>query len=61
MLPQIFVLASIASGLEKIIDQNLEPPDFFDVVRDPGVYTPLIAFFVLIILTLISRKLFYNK
>ena len=61
MLPQIFILASIASGLEKIIDQNLEAPGLLDVITSPHIYIPLIIFAALVIVTIFVRKLFYNK
>ena len=61
MLPQIFILASIASGLEKIIDQNLEAPGLLDVIISPHIYIPLIIFAALVIVTIFVRKLFYNK
>ena len=61
MIPQLFVVSSIASGLEKIIDQNLEAPGIMDVITSPNIYIPLIVFFGLAILTIFIRKLFYKK
>ena len=61
MLPQLFVITSIASGIEKIIDQNLEAPSFIDVLASPNIYIPLIIFLGLVIVTIFVRKLFYNK
>ena len=61
MLPQIFVVASIASGLEKIIDENIEPPGILDVISTPNIYIPLIIFAGLLIVAIIIRKIFYNK
>ena len=61
MFPQIFVVTTIASGLEKIIDQNLEAPRFMDVITSSNIYIPLIIFACLIIITFFLRNLFYNK
>ena len=61
MLPSLFVLSSIASGLEKIVDQNLEAPSVMDVITSPNIYVPLIVFLGLFIVTIIVRKLFYKK
>ncbi len=61
IIPQIFLMVSIGSGLEKIIDQNLETPSFKDLIFSPDIYFPLIGFFLLIILTIILRKFFYKK
>ena len=59
--PQLFLMVSIGSGLEKIIEQNLEAPSLIDLMLAPEIYIPVIAFFVLIIVTLISKKIFYRK
>ena len=61
MIPQIFILASISSGLEKVIDQNLKAPKVTDVIVKPDIYIPLITFFVLILMTIFFRKFFYKK
>ena len=61
MIPQIFVVSSIASGLEKIIDQNLEAPGIMDIIFSPQIYVPVTLFFLLILVTILVRKLFYNK
>jgi uncharacterized membrane protein YdjX (TVP38/TMEM64 family) len=61
IIPQIFLMVSIGSGVEKIIDQNLETPSLKDLIFSPDIYFPLIGFFLLIILTITLRKLFYKK
>ena len=61
IIPQIFVVVSIGSGLEKVIDQNLTQPKFSEIILDPNIYMPLIVFFSLIILTIVIRKSFYKK
>jgi len=61
IIPQIFLMVSIGSGIEKIIDQNLEAPKIKDLIFSPDIYFPLISFFLLIILTVILRKFFYKK
>ena len=61
MIPQLFVVTSIASGLEKIIDQNLEAPGVIDVITTPNIYIPLIIFLGLVVLTIIVRRIFYKN
>ena len=61
MAPQLFIVCSIGSGLEKIIDENLEAPSFRDLIISPDIYLPLIIFIVLIIITIFLRKIFYNR
>ncbi len=60
-IPQIFLVCSLGSGIEKIIDQNLEPPGLKDLLFSPDIYLPLAVFFCLIIITIFLRKIFYKK
>jgi len=60
IIPQIFLAVSIGSGLEKVIDQNLAPPGIADIIFLPDIYIPILAFFVLIIVTIILRKFLYK-
>ena len=61
MLPQFFILTTIASGLENIIDQNLEAPGIAEIITNPTIYYPLMIFACLIILTIFLRKIFYKS
>jgi len=61
LTPQLFLVVSIGSGLEKIIEQNLEAPRIIDLIYSPDIYIPMIAFAVLIIVTIITKKIFYKK
>ena len=59
--PGLFIVVSIGSGLEKIIDQNLVAPEIKDIIYTPDVYIPIIAFVGFIIFTIVARKIFYKK
>jgi uncharacterized membrane protein YdjX (TVP38/TMEM64 family) len=61
MIPSLFIMNSIGSGLEEIIDQNLNAPSVIDLVTSPSIYIPLIAFFGLLIITIFFRKVFYKN
>ena len=61
ILPQLFLICSIGSGLEKIIDQNLEAPNIIDLVTSKEIYIPLLIFFSLVVTTVFLRKSFYKK
>ena len=61
MIPSLFIMISIGSGLEEIIDQNLNAPSVIDLISSPSIYIPLIAFFGLLIITIFFRKVFYKK
>jgi len=61
LTPQLFLVVSIGSGLEKIIEQNLEAPRIIDLIYSPDIYIPMLAFMVLIIITIIAKKIFYKR
>ena len=61
VVPGVFLIVSIGAGLEKIIDQNSEVPSILEIVLSPKIYIPLLAFFVLILTTIIFRKFFYKN
>ena len=61
IFPQVFLFCSIGSGLDKIIDQNLNPPGVIDIIFFPDIYIPLIIFIFLIIILIFFRKKFYKK
>ena len=61
IIPSHFLIVSIGSGLEKIINQNLEAPKLLEIIYSPDIYIPMIAFVALIIITIITRKIFYRK
>ena len=61
LLPPLFLVVSIGSGLEEIIDQNIEAPSMIDLIQSPSIYIPLIAFFSLLAITIFFRKMFYKN
>ena len=61
IMPQIFLIASIGDGLENIIQQNLETPNFKDLIFSPEIYKPTIAFFLLVVISIFLRKFFYRN
>ena len=61
IINQIFIADSIGSGLEKVIDQNSEVPGLSEIIFSPEVYVPIVAFFILVLLTILLRKLFYKS
>ena len=61
MYPQIFVWVSLGSGIEKIIDQNLEPPTIIQLLNSREIYVPILGFVIILFLALIIRKFFYKN
>ena len=61
IIPQIFIAVSIGSGLEKVIDQNSEVPGLSEIIFSSEVYVPILAFFTLVLIPILLRKLFYKS
>ena len=61
IIPQTFLTVSIGSGLEKVIDQNSEVPGITDIIFSPDIYLPILAFLILVLITIFLRKLFYKN
>ena len=61
IVPSAFIVSSIGSGLEKVIDQNLIAPGIKDIILSPDIFVPLTAFFILILITIFLRKFFYRN
>ena len=60
IIPQIFLVCAIGSGLEKIIKENLEAPGIMDLIISPDIYIPLITFGFLVIIMILLRKKIYK-
>ena len=60
ILPSIFVLVSLGSGLEKIVGQNEEVPNFTNMLQSSEIYIPIISFIVIILFSYLLKKKF-NK
>ena len=61
LTPQLFLGTSIGSGIEKVIDQNMEAPGIIELITQPDIYIPLIIIFCLLFITIYLRKFFYKK
>ena len=60
IVPQVFLVVSIGDGLEKIIDQNSEVPSIFEIIVSSEIYIPIVAFFTLVLISILLRKFFYK-
>ena len=56
MIPQLFIMVSIGSGLEKIIKTNNSPPSFFEIIASKDIYLPLIAFIAIVVISIFLKK-----
>tara|TARA_B100000900_G_scaffold245188_1_gene208474 strand:+ start:19 stop:741 length:723 start_codon:yes stop_codon:yes gene_type:complete len=61
IIPQVFLVVSIGSGLDKIIEDNANMPNFTDIIFSQDIYVPILAFLSLVLISIFLRKLFYKS
>ena len=62
ILPQLFVMVSLGSGIENIINQNELAPSMLDMLSSSEIYIPILGFvFLLIIVLFIKKKIDVNN
>ena len=61
IIPQVFLVVSIGSGLDKIIEENANMPNFTDIIFSQDIYIPILAFLSLVLISIFLRKLFYKN
>ena len=60
-IPQLFLIASLGSGLNKIIQQNETAPSIIDLLFSPEIYIPILGFIFIVLVTIIISKFFYKN
>ena len=60
MAPQLFVGVSLGAGLSKILEENKEPPSFFELILTPDIYLPVIGIIFLVLIGIYLRKSFFK-
>ena len=58
MTPQLFVGVSLGAGLSKILEENKEPPSFFELILTPDIYLPVIGIIFLVLIGIYLKKYF---
>ena len=61
MFPQVFVGASLGSGLNEIIQKNIEAPSITELLLSPEIYLPMFAFIILLIVGIVIKNFFSRK
>ena len=59
-LPSMFVTVALGSGIEKVIDQNVEL-SISSVLLSPEIYIPIIAFFFILIIAFAVKKFYFKQ
>jgi len=60
MTPQLFVGTSLGAGLNKILEENIKAPTFFELIFTPDIYLPIIGIIILVLIGIILKKNFYK-
>jgi len=58
ILPAIFIMVSLGSGLGNIITTNQTIPSFWSIIVLPEIYFPIIGFAIIIVLAFLLKKIF---
>ena len=61
ILPSLFIIGSLGHGLEKTVQQNDQSISFIELILLPEIYTPILCFFLLMIISILARKIFYKN
>ena len=59
-VPSMFVTVALGSGIEKVIDQNVEL-SVSTVLFSPEIYIPIIAFFIILFIAFVIRKFYFKR
>ncbi len=60
LLPTVFIMCAIGSGIENIIQKNIDP-SIFTMIQNKEIFLPIIGFFVIIIFSLILRFYYFKR
>jgi uncharacterized membrane protein YdjX (TVP38/TMEM64 family) len=58
-LPSMFVSVALGSGIEKVIDQNVEL-SISSVLLSPEIYIPIIGFFFILTIAFLVKKIYFK-
>tara|TARA_B100001996_G_scaffold322498_1_gene267332 strand:+ start:49 stop:765 length:717 start_codon:yes stop_codon:yes gene_type:complete len=60
MAPQLFVGVSLGAGFSKILQENKEPPTFFELILTPDIYIPIIGITILVLIGILGKKFLFK-
>ena len=61
LAPQLFIGVSLGSGINKLIDDNEDPPSLLQMISSPDIYLPILGLIVIFIIAFFSRKIFFTS
>ena len=60
LFPMVFILCAIGSGIEKIIEENIDP-GFLIMIQNREILFPILGFFAILMFSFILRKIYFKK
>ena len=60
LLPMVFILCAIGSGIEKIIENNIDP-SFLTMLQNKEILFPILGFFTILIISFSLRKIYFKN
>ena len=60
LVPSIFIINTLGSGIEKIIELN-EKPSMTEIILNPEIYLPLLGFLLILIISYFLKKKFFKN
>jgi len=58
IMPSIFIIVSLGSGIDSIIKQNEVAPSFLTLISSPEIYNPILGFILIFFIVFLSKKKF---
>tara|TARA_B100002052_G_C15610652_1_gene475161 strand:- start:3 stop:392 length:390 start_codon:yes stop_codon:yes gene_type:complete len=60
MTPQLFIGVSLGAGINKVLEENIEPPTFFELIFTPEIYLPITGIIILVLIAAFLRNFFFK-
>ena len=60
LFPMVFILSAIGEGIEKIIENNVDP-SFYTMIQNKEILFPILGFFTILIISFLLRKIYFKK
>ena len=60
IIPGIFIITSLGAGVGNFIGKN-ESIVWIDLIKDPKIYFPILIFIIVLLVTVIVNKFFFNN
>ena len=59
LFPMVFILCAIGEGIEKIIENNVDP-SFYIMIQNKEILFPILGFFTILIISFLLRKIYFK-